>query len=122
MIPLGTSTKLSNEVMQAYRGPFANLDARLPTWQFARQLLQSEPFMRSLEQGLPQITHSPALLVWGGGDFALRKSHELPRLQEFFPNHQTLVLDRARHFFQEDAHDQVASAIRDWMEARSEQA
>ena len=74
------------------------------------------------EQGLPQITHLPALLVWGGGDFALCKSHELPRLQELFPNHQTLVLDRARHFFQEDAPDQVASAIRDRMEARSEQA
>ena len=117
MIPLGTSTKLADDVMQAYRGPFSNLDARLPTWEFARQLLQSEPFMRTLERDLPQITHLPALFVWGGGDFALRKNHELPRLQQLFPDHETVVLDRARHFFQEDASDQVTRAIRSWKEA-----
>lgn len=43
----------------------------------------------------------------------LRENVELPRLERLFPNHETVVLDGARHFFQEDAPGQAASAIRE---------
>ncbi|MDP9069005.1 MAG: alpha/beta fold hydrolase [Actinomycetota bacterium] len=118
MIPLGTASRPSGDVMRAYRGPFPDVEARTPTWEFARQLLRSEPFMRRLEEELPKLTHLPALFLWGGQDFALRKRVELPRLQRLFPHHETVVLERARHFFQEDAADDAASAIRDWMGRR----
>lgn len=118
MIPLGTRTNLEDEVMRAYREPFANKDQRGPTWRFPQQLLKSRSFMEDLEMRLPQVTHLPTLLVWGGSDFALRKNVELPRFQRLFPNHETVVLDGARHFFQEDAPAEVATAIRDWFGTR----
>ncbi len=119
MIPLGTETRLPDEVMRAYRGPFATLDSRMPTWQLPREILRARPFLQQLSEDLPAITHLPALFVWGKGDFALRARVELPRFQELFPNHETVVLERAKHYFQEDAPDEAAAAIRGWMESRS---
>ncbi len=118
MIPLGTASRVPEVVMNAYRGPFSAPDARKPTWELPRELLRSKPFMQSLEQHLPKIADLPTLFVWGGGDFALRKKVELPRLAALFPDHETVVLDRAKHFFQEDAPHEAAAAIRRWMEAR----
>ena len=119
MIPMGTASKLPSDVMRAYRQPFATRDARLPTWVLPRQLLASESFMRQLEQDLPKVTHLPALFLWGDGDFALRKNVELPRFERLFPVHETVVLDRARHFFQEDSPVEAAEAIERWMRNRS---
>ena len=118
MIPAGTSHRLPGDVMAAYRGPFPSPESREPTWIFARQLLETESFMRSLEERHDRLAHLPALLLWGGGDFALRKNVELPRFEKVFPNHETVVLDRARHFFQEDAPEEAADAIRRWFETR----
>ncbi len=118
MIPVGTAASLSDDVMRAYRGPFETTDARMATSGFAEQLLSSEPFMRQLDTDLQKVAHLPALFVWGGGDFALRAKVELPQLEERFPNHTTVVLPKARHFFQEDAPEEVATAIRGWMSSR----
>ncbi|HEX2058810.1 MAG TPA: alpha/beta fold hydrolase [Actinomycetota bacterium] len=119
MIPLGTAVRLPGAVMQAYRGPFAGRDDRIPTWTFPRQLLGSRPFMEELARSLPRVTDLPVLFVWGGRDFALRAGVELPRFQALFPNHETVVLDGAKHFFQEDAPDEVVSAIRAWAKERT---
>lgn len=118
MIPLGTAKKLPVEVMDAYRGPFVDLDARRPTWELPKELLRSRPFMRTLEEDLARVTHLPVLFLWGGSDFALRRRVELPRFQGLFPHHHTVVLRRARHFFQEDAPDEAAEAIRAWHPSR----
>lgn len=117
-IPLGTTTRVPGEVMQAYRGPFERPEERRPTWELPRELLRSEPFMRTLQSDLPRVAHLPALFLWGGHDFALRTRVELPRLESLFPIHETVVLDEASHFFQEDAPMEAARAIRAWMNAR----
>ncbi len=119
LIPLGTASRLPDEVMRAYRGSFARRDDRIPTWTFPRQLLESRPFMEDLARDLPRIAGLPVLFTWGGRDFALRARVELPRFQELFPNHTTVVLEKAKHFFQEDAPNEVVAAIRSWMRARS---
>lgn len=119
MIPLGTASRVPAEVMRAYRGPFADRDARRPTWEFPKELLRSETFMRRLEDELPKVTHLPTLLLWGGRDFALRRRVELPRFERLFPDHETVVLDRARHFFQEDAPGEAARAVRSWLARRA---
>lgn len=118
MIPLGTRTHLSETVMRAYREPFAQKERRLPTWRFPRELLGSRSFMQDLQTRLPQVTDLPTLFVWGGSDFALRKNVELPRFETLFPNHHTVILDKAKHFFQEDAPLEVATAIRGWYPTR----
>lgn len=114
MIPLGTRTQLSADVMRAYREPFAQKERRRPTWRFPRELLASKPYMEALEKRLHLVTELPTLFVWGGSDFALRKNVELPRFERLFPNHRTVVLPKAKHFFQEDAPTDAANAIRDW--------
>lgn len=114
MIPLGTRTRLSDDVMRAYRGPFIHKERRDPTWRLPKELLNSEAFMKELETRLPEVTHLPTLFVWGGSDFALRKSVELPRFEALFRNHETVILDKAGHFFQEDAPSEAATAIREW--------
>jgi haloalkane dehalogenase len=119
MIPLGTATRLSSEVMEAYRGPFASKEARRATWDFPRELLRSKPFLEEIAADIDLVSQLPTLFTWGGGDFALRKSVELPRFQTLFRNHQTLVIDHAKHFFQEDAPLDVALAIRNWMGSRA---
>jgi len=118
MIPMGTASRLSEDVMRAYRGPFSTAAARMPTSGFAQQLLSSESFMRQLQGDLDKVNHLPALFVWGGGDFALRAKVELPQLEERFSDHTTIVFSKARHFFQEDVPQEVASAIREWMGQR----
>lgn len=114
MIPLGTRKSLSADVMRAYREPFAQKEWRRPTWQFPRELLASKSYMEDLEARLPRVTDLPTLFVWGGSDFALRKKVELPRFERLFPNHSTVVLPKAKHFFQEDAPADAANAIRTW--------
>jgi haloalkane dehalogenase len=118
MIPLGTETRLPSDVMRAYRGPFSQPKARIPTSRFPRELLASRPFMTHLAAGLHRVSHLPVLFTWGGRDFALRKEVELPRFQRLFPNHETVILERARHFFQEDAPEEVVIAIKEWMKRR----
>ncbi|MDQ4144557.1 MAG: alpha/beta fold hydrolase [Actinomycetota bacterium] len=118
MIPLGTASSLPEEVMAAYRGPFAEVDERRPTWEFPKELLRSKPFMQTLEENLPKVAHLPTLLLWGGGDFALRKRVELPRFERLFPDHETVVLEGARHFFPEDAPEEAAAAVRGWLDRR----
>lgn len=115
MIPLGTATKLPAEVIEAYRGPFNEREARRPTWEFPKELLRGKRFMLRVQDDLSNVTHLPTLFLWGGRDFALRKRVELPRFERLFPNHETVVLDRARHFFQEDAPADAARAIRRWL-------
>lgn len=118
MIPLGTATRLTAEVMRAYREPFAQKETRTATWEFPRQLLLSKNFMTKISDDLHRVAHLPTLFTWGGGDFALRKNVELPRFESLFPNHETVVIDSAKHFFQEDAPGDIARAIRHWMSSR----
>lgn len=113
MIPLGTRTKPSREVMDAYRGPFRDAGERKPTAVFPQQLLGSRAFMDDVYRSLPQIAHLPVLFTWGRRDFALRARVELPKLQALFPHHDTLLLD-AKHFIQEDAPAEIADAIGRW--------
>jgi haloalkane dehalogenase len=120
MIPLGTASRVPREVMSAYRGPFPDSASRRATAEFPAELLRSEPFMQELAAMLGAITDRPALFVWGGGDFALRASVELRRLEGLFAQHHTVVLERARHFFQEDEPESVVRAIREWMAARAD--
>jgi haloalkane dehalogenase len=122
MIPMGTASKVPGPVMEAYRGPFATRPARRPTWEFPQELLRSRHFLTELEGNLGKVSHLPTLFLWGGGDFALRAKVELKRFQGVLPNHHTVVLDRARHFFQEDAPDRAASEIRSWMHGRARAA
>jgi haloalkane dehalogenase len=121
MIPLGTRTaRLSRAEMNAYRGPFAQRAARRATHVLPRELIDARRFLVRVESGLETIRHLPALIVWGMRDFALRRP-ERERFERIFRDHETVRLERAGHFVQEDAPAEIAHAIlRRWPEGALE--
>jgi haloalkane dehalogenase len=104
---------LPDAVMNAYRGPFPTPASRRPTAVFPRQILESRPFLADIERRLPQLGERPALIVWPTRDVAFR-DRERRRWEELFPDHRTVSLEGAGHYIQEDAADQIVTAIRDW--------
>jgi haloalkane dehalogenase len=105
--------KLADEVMDAYRGPFPTPESREPMHIFPREILRSRPFLAQVAQDLPLLRDRPALLVWPTKDVAFREP-ERRRWEEVFPTHETVLLEGAGHYIQEDAPDQIVGAIRDW--------
>jgi haloalkane dehalogenase len=116
ILPGGVSRrKLSDDVMEAYRGPFPTPESRRPVAVFPREILGSRPFLAEVERGLPALRDRRALLVWPTKDVAFR-TRERERWEECFPEHRTVILEGANHYIQEDAPEEITSAIRDWSE------
>jgi haloalkane dehalogenase len=105
--------KLSNEEMDAYRGPFPTPESRRPVYVFPREILASRPFLAQVEQGLPALRDRPALILWPSRDVAF-KERERRRWESVFPKHVTVVLDGAGHYMQEEAPDKIVAEIRAW--------
>jgi haloalkane dehalogenase len=114
ILPAGVRRhQLSDAVMNAYRGPFPTPLSRRPTAVFPREILASRPFLADIEQRLPQLRDRPALIVWPTNDVAFR-GRERRRFEQLFPDHRTVSLEGAGHYIQEDAADEIVSAIRGW--------
>jgi haloalkane dehalogenase len=104
---------VSELVMDAYRGPFATQAVRQPMHVFPREILESRPFLAEIERGLPALADRPALIVWPTKDLAFR-GRERRRWEKSFPKHQTLLLQGAGHYIQEDASQEIVDAVRTW--------
>jgi haloalkane dehalogenase len=114
IVPANVKLKqLSERVMDAYRGPFPTPASRRPQHVLPREILSSRAFLAEIEQALPKLRERPALLVWPTDDIAFRGS-ERRRWEQVFPSHQTVSLEGAGHYIQEDAADEIVSAICDW--------
>ena len=105
--------KLPDEVMQAYRGPFPDPESRRPVHVFPREILRSRPFLAEIERGLPALADRPALIVWPTSDVAFREP-ERRRWEQVFPDHRTVTVEGAGHYIQEDAAEEIVTAIREW--------
>jgi len=104
---------LSEAVMDAYRGPFPTPQSRRPVHVFPREILASRPFLSQIEAGLASLRDRPALIVWPTRDVAFRE-RERRRWEGVFPNHHTVVLEDAGHYIQEDAAEEIVTAIDGW--------
>jgi haloalkane dehalogenase len=105
--------KLPEEVMAAYRGPFPTPDSRRPVLVFPRQILASRPFLNEVERGLAPLRDRRTLIVWPTKDIAFREP-ERRQWESIFREHQTVTLDGAGHYIQEDAPAEIVAAIRSW--------
>ena len=116
MIPMGVKRrKLGKAVMAAYRRPFPTRAARMATAIFPREIRASSAFLSEVEQSLPGLSEKPALILWGEKDVAFREV-ERKRFEALFPCHRTVSLPGAGHYIQEDAPDEIATAIADFMD------
>ncbi|MFR9750627.1 alpha/beta fold hydrolase [Nocardia sp. 004] len=114
IIPAGVRrTKLDDTVMNAYRGPFPTPSSREPVYVFPREILASRDLLADIERTLPAVTDRPALIVWGTKDVAFRAA-ERRRWEQLFSRHRTVPLIGAGHYIQEDAPDEIITAIRSW--------
>lgn len=117
LVPAGVERrKLSREVMDAYRRPFAPGATRAPMHIFPRELLRSRAYLSEVEIGLQRLRHLPALILWGDRDIAF-KAPMRERFERTFPDHRTVILRGAGHYIQEDAAEEIVGAIRSWWEA-----
>jgi len=114
LIPKGhTRRKLSKGEMEHYRRPFPTPAQRSATAIFPRRIAQGADFLAEVERGLDELTHLPALIVWGDKDIAFRVK-EREAFERRFPRHTVHVLRGAGHFIQDDAGDEIARAITRW--------
>ncbi|HEX2273197.1 MAG TPA: alpha/beta fold hydrolase [Acidimicrobiales bacterium] len=113
LVPAGTRRRLSRPEMAHYRGPFPTPDARTPTHVFPREILASRDFLAEVEAGLARLADVPALIAWGGRDFAFREN-ERHRFEATFGRHRSVVFEGAGHYLQEDVPEELASEIERW--------
>ena len=113
LIPAGINRTLSDGERAAYFGPFPTPESRLPMWIFAHQILASAEYLTEVEAGLSALKNKLAVIVWGEADGAFRTPDRL-RLMEHLPSHHVCLLPGAKHFIQENAPEEICSAILQW--------
>lgn len=114
LLPMGvTRVKLTDDVMNAYRGPFPDEPSREPTAVFPREIIGSTAFLAELSDSIAVLADKPTLFVWGDKDLAFTV-HDLLEWKQRLPHHRTRVLQGAGHFIQEDAPEEIAGDVRAW--------
>jgi haloalkane dehalogenase len=113
ILPRSVLRKLSVEEMAAYRAPFLERDARLPTLVWPRQIpIEGEPadvtaIVASYGKLLSQSPIAKLLIVGEPGAIMTGRTLEFCRT---WPNQREVTV-KGRHFLQEDSPDQIGEAL-----------
>ena len=106
--------KLTPAMHGQYLAPFEDRAARgLVLHGFARALLDSSPFYRSIMERLTALRRLPVLIVWGTKDPAFGMS-QLTRWRSELPNARVVELS-VGHWPQEEAPAEVSDALRTFL-------
>jgi haloalkane dehalogenase len=105
--------KLTVDEQFMYKRPHPTTESRVPVHVMPREILAARDLLTEVEQGLERVAGKPALIVWGDKDPAFREPQRL-RWERTFPDHRTVVLRGASHYIQEDAPDEIVTAIKEW--------
>lgn len=109
----GLARRVAPQVMAMYMAPWADPSRRRAAVIAPRQLIRAAAYLREVEAGLHLLRDLPALIIWGKDDFAFG-TPERERFERLFANHRTIVLERASHFLQEDAGEEIVAAFLAW--------
>jgi pimeloyl-ACP methyl ester carboxylesterase len=107
----GILRQLSPRIADLYVRPFRPLDRRGIAAFYPGQITAATAYFAELEAGLPRLADKRALIFWAREDRGFPGS-DRARFEKVFPQHQTIDLPAAGHFFFEDAADQMIPAIR----------
>jgi haloalkane dehalogenase len=95
-IPAGTTTKLSEQVMEHYRAVQPTPEMRVALPIAPREILASGDWLEDLEaQVKAKLASKPALLVWGMKDTGFRPGL-LARMKDIFPDRVVVELPDAK--------------------------
>jgi pimeloyl-ACP methyl ester carboxylesterase len=106
----GVVRELPPAVVDMYVRPFRPLDRRGMAAFYPGQITAASDYMAEVEAGLSRIGDLRALIVWGVRDPGFPRV-DLERFEKAFPNHKTIELPDADHFFFEDAAQRVVNEI-----------
>jgi haloalkane dehalogenase len=107
----GLAQKPAPAVLEMYLAPWRDRARRGAAVIAPRQLVKASPYLKEVEANLGSLADRPTLIVWGMKDFAFREP-ERAHFERIFARHQTVLLDDASHFLQEDAGDRIAAVFR----------
>ncbi|WP_063064123.1 haloalkane dehalogenase [Nocardia violaceofusca] len=95
-----------------YRAVQPTAAARCGLAVMPREIRAATPLLEQLSRDVPtRLGDKPALLVWGMRDPVFRPKTCIPRIRAAFTDVETVELARARHFIQEHAPNEIATAI-----------
>lgn len=110
VMPMGVKHALSDEVMHHYREAMPTPASRVGAAELAVQMLGSSDWLSDLERDVQDhLANVPLLLTWGLHDPVFTRPF-MERFREVFRVVRLQRLD-AKHFIQEDAPKEIASAI-----------
>lgn len=113
---------LSDAEAAAYNAPFPSAEYQTAALAFPRLVPIRPDYPGAYENRVAieklKALDLPVLLPWGDADPVLGKLE--PELRAIFRNvAPPLIIGGAGHFLQEDAGEEIATHIRDWMRAKS---
>ena len=106
----GIVRELPAEVAEAYLTPFRPIDRRGVAAFYPGQITEASAYMAEVEAGLGRIGDRKALIFWGMRDRGFPPA-DLERFEKAFPDHRTIELTGASHFFFEDAAQEMIEEI-----------
>jgi haloalkane dehalogenase len=119
VLPQSVLRQLSGEEMAAYRAPFMDREARLPTLIWLRQIpVEGEPpdvteIVETYGQAMSQSSIPKLLIVSQPGAIMKGRTLEFCRT---WPN-QTEVAVAGLHFLQEDSPDEIGKALQEFVKS-----
>jgi haloalkane dehalogenase len=112
ILPAGVNRKLSAAEMEHYRAVQPSPEARVGVAEFPRQIVAATPFLHELEHRVPRVLGAKrALVTYPMLDQAFPAREVIPRMRGAFTDLEVIELPGAKHFFVEDAPDEVARAV-----------
>jgi haloalkane dehalogenase len=112
LLPSGVDRKLSPEEMEHYRRVQPTPESRVGVAEFPRQIVAATPWLAQLADAVPrELGAKRVLITFPMRDVAFRPDDVLPRMRQAFSDAQIVELPQAKHYFVEDAPDEVSEAI-----------
>lgn len=107
----GVVRQLPADVADLYQRPFQPLDRRGVATFYPGHITNATDYFAEVEAGLGRVRDRRALIVWGTRDPGFPRD-ELERFEQLFPDHKTIELADADHFFFEDYAPRLIEEIR----------
>ncbi len=103
---------LTETEFEHYRAVVPTPESRTGIAVFPRQIRAAGPWLAEVESRVRStLAHKPIVLVWGLKDPAFGSTHVLARWTSTFPQARVVLLEKAGHYIQEDAPEQIVDAI-----------
>ncbi len=121
ILPRAIIRTLSDEEMEAYRAPYREREARLPTLIWPRQIpIEGEPadvtaIVESCGEWLSQ-SPVPKLFIAGDPGAIITAAGRSRAFCRRWPNQREVTV-RGRHFLQEDSPDEIGAALQDFVKS-----